>query len=96
MEDLGEMKDDDFVTSGEESSDNEDIFETMVDTDMLGRGKNAQKANIDPEARKKKDVAKLLGVMHTIRKADEMWARGWQLWRKLWEDILIWQVWLKL
>ena len=56
----------------------------------------AQKANIDPEARKKKDVAKLLGAMQTIRKADEMWARGWQLWRKLWEDILIWRVWLKL
>ena len=76
MEDLGEMKDDDFVTSGEESSDNEDIFETMVDTDMLGRDETAQKANIDPEARKKKDVAKLLGTMRTIRKADEMWARG--------------------
>ena len=76
MEDLGEMKDDDFVTSGEESSDNEDIFETMVDADMLGRDETAQKANIDPEARKKKDVAKLLGVMQTIRKADEMWARG--------------------
>ena len=76
MEDLGEMKDDDFVTSGEESSDNEDIFETMVDADMLGRDETAQKANIDPEARKKKDVAKLLGAMQTIRKADEMWARG--------------------
>ena len=76
MEDLGEMKDDDFVTSGEESSDNEDIFETMVDADMLGRDETAQKANIDPEARKKKDVAKLLGAMRTIRKADEMLARG--------------------
>ena len=76
MEDLGEMKDDDFVTSGEESSDNEDIFETMVDADMLGRDETAQKANIDPEARKKKDVAKLLGAMRTIRKADEMQARG--------------------
>ena len=76
MEDLGEMKDDDFVTSGEESSDNEDIFETMVVADMLGRDKTVQKANIDPEARKKIDVAKLLGVMQTIRKADEMWARG--------------------
>ena len=85
-----------LLTSGEESSDNEDIFETMVDTDMLGRDKTAQKANIDPEARKKKDVAKLLGAMQTIRKADEMWARGCQLWRKLWEDILIWWVWLKL
>ena len=76
MEDLGEMKDDDFVTSGEESSDNEDMFETMVDADMLGRDETAPKANIDPEARKKKDVAKLLGAMRTIRKADEMWARG--------------------
>ena len=76
MEDLGEMKDDDFVTSGEESSDNEDIFKTMVDEDMLGRDETAQKANIDPEARKKKDVAKLLGAMRTIRKADEMQARG--------------------
>ena len=96
MEDLGEMKDDDFVTSEEESSDNEDIFKTMVDEDMLGRDETAQKANIDPEARKKKDVAKLLGAMRTIRKVDEMRARGWQLWRKLWEDILIWWVWLKL
>ena len=96
MEDLGEMKDDDFVTSEEESSDNEDIFETMVDADMLDMDKTAQKANIDPEARKKKDVAKLLGAMCTIRKVDEMRARGWQLWRKLWEDILIWWVWLKL
>ena len=76
MEDLGEMKDGNFVTSGEESSDNEDIFETMVDADMLGRDETAQKANIDPEARKKKDVAKLLGAMQTIRKADEMQARG--------------------
>ena len=72
MEDLGEMKDDDFVTSGEESSDNEDIFETMVDADMLGRDETTPKANIDPEARKKKDVAKLLGAMQTIRKVDEM------------------------
>ena len=38
LEDLGEMKGDDFVTSGEDSSDNEDLFETMVDADMLGRG----------------------------------------------------------
>ena len=43
---------------------------------MLGRDELAQKANIDPEARKRKDVAKLLGAMHTIRKADEMQAKG--------------------
>ena len=55
------MKDDDFVTSGEESSDNEDIFETMVDVDMLGREETAQKANIDPEARKKKRCGKIVG-----------------------------------
>ena len=48
----------------------------MVDSDMLGRDELVQKANIDPEARKSKDVAKLLGAMHTIRKADEMQARG--------------------
>ena len=76
LEDLGEMKGDDFVTSGEESSDDEDLFKTMVDSDMLGRDEPAQKANIDPKARKRKDVAKLLGVMHTFRKADEMKARG--------------------
>ena len=70
------MKDADFVTSGEESSDHEDLFETMVDSDMLGRDELAQKANIDPQARKNKDVAKLLGVMCIIRKVDEMWARG--------------------
>ena len=76
LEDLGEMKGNDFVTSGEESSDDEDLFETMVDSDMFGRDEPAQKANIDPEARKSKDVAKLLGAMCTIRKADEMRARG--------------------
>ena len=70
------MKGTDFVTSGKESSDNEDLFETMVDSDMLGRDELAQKANIDPEARKSKDVAKLLGAMQTIKKADEMQARG--------------------
>ena len=86
------MKGADFVTLGEESSDDEDLFETMVDSDMLGRDEPAQKANIDPEARKSKDVAKLLGEMCTIRKVDEMKARGWQFLRKLWENILIWWV----
>ena len=43
---------------------------------MLGREEVAQKANIDPEARKSKDVAKLLGAICTIRKADEMRAKG--------------------
>ena len=76
LEDLGEMKGTDFVTLGEESSDDEDLFETMVDSDMLGRDELVQKANIDPEARKSKDAAKLLGVLCTIRKADEMQARG--------------------
>ena len=70
------MKGADFVTLREESSDDEDLFETMVDSNMLGRDELAQKANIDPEARKKKDVAKLLEAMHTIRKVDEMWTRG--------------------
>ena len=69
------MKGADFVPSGEESSDI-DLFEMMVDSDMLGRDEVAQKANIDPEARKSKDVAKLLGAICTIRKADEMLARG--------------------
>ena len=76
LEDLGEMKGGDFVTLGEELSDDEDLFEAMVDSDMLGRDELAQKANIDPEARKSKDVEKLLGALHTIRKVDEMWARG--------------------
>ena len=76
LEDLGEMGGADFVTSGEESSDDEDLFESMVDTDMLGRDELAEKANIDPENRKSKDVAKLLGAIRTIRKADEMRARG--------------------
>ena len=84
LEDLGEMKGTDFVTSGEESSDDEDLFETMMDLDMLGRDELAQKANIDPEARKSKDVAKLLGVMHTIRKVDEMQAR----WMAVLEEIV--------
>ena len=83
LEDLGEMKGTDFVTSGEESLDNEDLFKTMEDSDMLGRDELAQKANIDPEARKSKDVAKLYGAICTIRKVDEMRARGWQFWRKI-------------
>ena len=70
------MKKDELVTSSEESSDDEDLFEMMVDADMLGREEVAQKANIDPEARKSKDVAKLLEAIHTIRKADEMQAKG--------------------
>ena len=76
LEDLGELKKAEFVTSGEESSDDEDLFETMLDSDMLGRDEVAQKANIDPEARKSKDVAKLLGAICIIRKADEMQAKG--------------------
>ena len=59
------MKGTDFVTSGEESSDDEDLFETIKDLDMLGRDELAQKGNIDLEARKHKGVAKLFGVMHT-------------------------------
>ena len=74
--DLGELEKDEFVTSGEESSDDEDLFESMVDSDMLGREEVAQKVNIDPEARKSQDVAKLLGAICTIRKADEMRAKG--------------------
>ena len=46
---------------GEESSDNEDVFETMVDSDMLGRDELAQKANIDPEARKSNRGGKIVG-----------------------------------
>ena len=63
LEDLGEMKGTDFVTLWEELSDVEDSFKTLVDSDMLGRDELAQKANIDPEARKSKDMAKLLGLM---------------------------------
>ena len=76
LEDLGELKKDEFVTSSEESSDHEDLFETMVDSDMLSNDEVAQKANTDPEARKSKDVAKLLGAICTIRKVDEMRAKG--------------------
>ena len=76
LEDLGKLEKDEFVTSSGESSDDEDLFETMVDSDMLGREEVAQKANIDSEARKSKDVAKLLGAICTIRKADEMRAKG--------------------
>ena len=76
LEDLGGLKKAEFATSSEESSNDEDLFETMVDSDMLGRDEAAQKANINPEARKSKDVAKLLGLICTIRKADEMQAKG--------------------
>ena len=97
LEDVGEMEGAELMTSGEEESDDEDLYETMVDTDMLGRDEPAKKkAKINPGARKSKDVAKLLGALQTIRKADVMWARGWQFWRKLWRNIQIWQVWLKL
>ena len=37
LEDLGELKEAEFVTSSEESSNDEDLFETMVDSDMLDR-----------------------------------------------------------
>ena len=79
LEDIGEMEGAELVTSGERESDDEDLYETMVDADMLGRDEPAKKkAKIDPGARKSKDVAKLLGALWTIRKVDEMWARGWQ------------------
>ena len=77
------MKGADFVTLGEESSDNEDLFETMVDSDMLSRDELAQKANIDPEARKKKDVAKLLGHCTSLERQMKCGLGGWQFWRKL-------------
>ena len=97
LEDMEEMEGAELVTSGEEESDADDLYETMVDVDMLGRYEPAKKkAKIDPGAGKSKDVAKLLAALQTIRKADEMWARGWQFWRKLWGNIPIWQVWLKL
>ena len=77
LEDVEEMEGAELVTSGEEESDADDLYETMVDVDMLGRDEAAKrKAKIDPGARKSKDVAKLLGALQTIRKADEMWARG--------------------
>ena len=64
---------------------------------MLGRDEPAKKkAKIDPGVRKSKDVAKLLGALQTIRKADEMQARGVAVLGKLWGNILIWQVGLKL
>ena len=77
LEDVGEMEGAELVTSGEESSDDEDLYEMMVDADMLGRDEPAKKkAKIDPGARKSKDVAKLLGALWTIRKVDEMLTRG--------------------
>ena len=72
LEDLGEMSRVDFVTLGEESSNDDDLFESMVDSDMLGRDGHAQKDNIDPGTRKSKDAAKLLGAICTIQKADEI------------------------
>ena len=77
LEDVEEMEGAELVTSGEEESHADDLYKTMVDTNMLGRDEPAKKkAKIDPGARKSKDVAKLLGALWTIRKADEMWARG--------------------
>ena len=77
LEDMEEMEGAELVTSGEEESDADNLYETMLDMDMLGRDEPAKKkAKIDPGARKSKDVAKLLGALWTIRKADEMWASG--------------------
>ena len=76
MEDLGELKKDEFVTSSGESSNDEDLFETMVDLDMLARDEVAQKVNINPEVRKSKDVAKILGAICTIRKQMKGRLRG--------------------
>ena len=62
LEDVEEMEGVELVTSGEEESDADDLYETMVDANMLGRDEPAEKkAKIDPGARKSKDVAKLLG-----------------------------------
>ena len=77
LEDVGDMEVVELVTSGEEESDDEDLYEMMVDADILGRDEPAKKkARIDSGARKSKDEAKLLGPLWTIRKADEMRARG--------------------
>ena len=62
LEDGEEMEGAELVTSGEEDSDADDLYETMVDADMLRRDEPAKKkAKIDPGARKSKDMAKLLG-----------------------------------
>ena len=37
LEDMEEMEGAELVTSGKEEPDTDDLYETMVDTDMLGR-----------------------------------------------------------
>ena len=97
LEDMGEMEGAELVTSGEEESDDEDLYETMVDMDTLGRDEPAKKkAKIDPGVRKSKDVAKLLGHCGLLERQMKCRLGGWQFWRKLWGNIQIWQVWLKL
>ena len=59
---MGEMKDDDFVTSGGSHLINEEIYSKQWWTQTcLVVDETAQKANIDPEARKKKRCGKIVG-----------------------------------
>ena len=53
LEDMEEMERAELVTSGEEESEADDLYETMVDTDMPGRDEPAKKkAKIDPGGKK--------------------------------------------
>ena len=88
------MKTSDYVASGEEASD--DLFESMVDSNMLGRQEMPEREKLDPEASKANDVARLLKALHTIRKGDELKARGCEQLRRLWLNILILQASVKL
>ena len=73
LEDLDDLKESDYLTSGEEASNDDNLFEMMCNTDMLGREMPPKKkTKVDEEAKKAKDVAKLLRAVCTIRKADEL------------------------
>ena len=88
------MKLSDYVTSCEGALDDDDL--SMVDTNMLSRQEMLEFPKLDPEVSKAKDVARLLKASCTIRKGDELRARGCEQLRRLWVNIMILQGSVKL
>ena len=97
LEDVEEMEGAELVASGEEESDADDLYETMVDMDMLGRDEPAKKkAKIDPGQERVKMLQNCWGHCGLLERQMKCGLEGWQFWRKLWGNMPIWQVWLKL
>ena len=67
LEDLGEMSGADFVTLGEESSDDDDMFESMVDSDMLVRDGHTQKPTLTQRPERAKMWQNCWGHRHNSK-----------------------------